>query len=74
MKSILDESKFQPPGGRDAATVNSRVLALSQPTGRQLPQMIPDNLPEEAHLKIALASVHPFQRPMQVESNMQRAA
>ena len=25
-------------------------------------------------MEIALASVHPFQRPMQVESNMQRAA
>ena len=51
------------PKGSDRLNVATRVSAGVQPTGRSLPQLLPDGLGPVDHLKVAKCSTHPMSRP-----------
>ena len=73
VKEAVRATDYCPSGGRSLDSVAIRVAALTQPTGRALQQMIPDGLSEETHLKLALSSCHPYQRPLSLEKHMEFA-
>ena len=57
---ILHERRFVPSGRRAPQVVAARVAAGSQPSGRALPQLIPDFLSPEEHLQVAMVTQHPL--------------
>ena len=57
---------FEPPRNSDASTIATRVTAGVQPTGRAMPQLLPDGLGPESHLEVAKGVTHPFARPPSV--------
>ena len=48
------------------STIATRVTAGVQPTGRAMPQLLPDGLGPESHLEVAKGLTHPFARPPSV--------
>ena len=64
--TILEEIDFVVPRGQELQTVAARVGAGVQPTGRSMPQLLPDGLGPKDHLKVALVTTHPFARPPSV--------
>ena len=61
--SLLEDMGFQVPKGSDRLNIATRVSAGVQPTGRSLPQLLPDGLGPNDHLKVARPSTHPMSRP-----------
>ena len=61
--AVLDEMDFQMPKGQERLTTAVRVGSGIQPTGRAMPQLLPDGLGPQDHLKVALVTVHPLARP-----------
>ena len=64
LQEALSEPRAKPSRGRHAATVLTRVSALAQPTGRSVPQLIPDGFTPGELLQIALRIKHPFTWPV----------
>ena len=63
VETLLDNMGFQVPKGSDRLNVATHVSAGVQPTGRSLPQLLPDGLGPIDHLKVAKCSTHPMARP-----------
>ena len=61
--TVFEEMDFQQPSGQDSLTIAVRVGAGVQPTGRSMPQLLPDFLGPVDHVKVALATTHPLARP-----------
>ena len=61
--AVLDEMDFQQPKGIERESTAFKVGAGSQPAGRAMPQLLPDGLGPDDHVKVALATVHPLARP-----------
>ena len=70
---MLEEMDFQQPKGQDNLTTAVRASSGIQPTGRALPQLVPDGLGPEDHVKVALATTHPLARPPSIPSWCARA-
>ena len=64
--TIHEEIDFVVQRGQELQTVAACVSAGVQPTGRSMPQLLPDGLGPKDHLKVALATTHPFARPRSV--------
>ena len=64
--AVLDEMDLQMPKGQERLTTAVRVGSGIQPTGRAMPQLLPDGLGPQDHLKVALVTVHPLARPAAV--------
>ena len=63
VEALLEDMGFDVPRASDRLNVALRVSAGFQPTGRSLPQVLPDGLGPDDHLKVAMASIHPMARP-----------
>ena len=59
----VSASGFTPSGGRALGVVATRIAAASQPVRRALPQLLPDGLGPDRHLRAAHGVAHPFYRP-----------
>ena len=66
VEELLDDMKYCQPQGREPSTTALRVGAGLQPSGRAMPQLLPDGLGPLDHIKVALANVHPLARPLSV--------
>ena len=66
--AVLEEMDFQLPKGQERLTTATRVGAGIQPTGRSMPQLLPDGLGPKDHVTVALATTHPLARPPAVPS------
>ena len=73
VESLLIDMGFKPSGHTDVATVATRVTAGVQPTGRSMPQLLPDGLGPDDHLTVAKSIVHPFARPPSLPGYVHRA-
>ena len=56
----LTQALFDPSGRRSVDQLAAAVSTGRQPSRGALPQLIPDGLPPEVHLKVALSIRHPF--------------
>ena len=63
VEELPNDMKYAQPQGRQTATTALRVGAGVQPTGRAMPQLLPDGLGPDDHVKVALVTVHPLARP-----------
>ena len=63
VEALLEDMGFDVPRGSDRLNVATRVSAGVQPTGRSLPQLLPDGLGPDDNLKVAMATIHPMARP-----------
>ncbi len=52
-----------PSGKRTKETISTRIAAGTQPRGSALPQLLPDGLSPDVHLKMARSLTHPICRP-----------
>ena len=60
MDDVFHEAEFTPSGQRSGAQLAAVVSTGRQPGRGALPQLLPDGLPPDVHLKAALALQHPF--------------
>ena len=70
---VVEESGFKPSGRRSHIGTAMKVSSGQQPTKRVMPQLIPDGLEPDVHLQVALATVHPVERPPFVEDHVKAA-
>ena len=63
VESLLTELGFEIPRDGERLTVATRVSSGVQPTGRSMPQLLPDGLGPEDHLIVAKSTTHPISRP-----------
>ena len=56
----LVESRFKPSGGRSVEKAADLLASGIQPTRKALPQLVPDGMPPDLHLKAALRVKHPL--------------
>ena len=73
VESLLLDMGFEPPSKSDVSTIATRVIAGVQPTGRAMPQLLPDGLGPESHLEVAKGLTHPFARPPSVPEYVSNA-
>ena len=66
VESLLSDMGFIAAGKTDTAVVATRVTAGAQPTGRSMPQLLPDGLGPDNHLEVAKGVMHPMARPPSV--------
>ena len=57
--TTLIQASFDPSGRRSVDQLAASVSTGRQPSRGTLPQLIPDGLPPDVHLKVALAIRHP---------------
>ena len=70
---ILVSMGFEVPGGAERLTIATRVSSRVQPTGRCMPQLLPDGLWPEQHSTVANASTHPVARPPSLPGHVEKA-
>ena len=73
VEQILVDMGFEVPRGSDRSTVAVRVSSGVQPTGRCMPQLLPDGLGPEHHLTVAKAVTHPSARPPSLPKHVEKA-
>ena len=73
VESLLRDMGFEVPKKGDIEVVATRVTAGVQPTGRTVPQIIPDGLGPDDHLLVARKLVHPMARPPTVPGYVRSA-
>lgn len=73
IEQVLNDMMYKQPQGRESSTIAVRLGAGVQPTGRAMPQLLPDGLGPDDHVKVALATVHPLARPPTVPGYCQVA-
>ena len=73
VEEIFLDVGFEPPRGSDCFTIAMRVSSGVQPTGRCMPQLLPDGLGPEHHLTVAKASTHPAARPPSLPKHVEKA-
>ena len=57
---VLVDSRFRPSGGRSLEKAADLLTTGIQPTRKALPQLVPDGMPPDFHLKAALQVKHPM--------------
>ena len=62
IEEALHATGFQPSGKRAVKVIASRIAAGVQTVRRALPQLLPEGLGSEIHLRLAHQIVHPFAR------------
>jgi len=73
LQDIIEAANFSPSGHRTVQAVARAVAAGLQPNKRAMPQLLPDNLPPDSHVQLALATVHPCLRPAALPPHVTRA-
>ena len=68
VEDVLGDMKYAQPKGKETAVTAIRVSAGVQPSGRSMPQLLPDGLGPKDHVTVALATVHPLARPPAIPS------
>ena len=60
---ILEDMDFRAPRGGTNSNTALTVATGVQPTGRKMPQLLPDGLGPKDHLFVAQCTLHPLARP-----------
>ena len=71
--TMLLEMDFQLPRGKEVDGVAFSAGSGVPPTGRVMPQLLPDGLGPDDHLKVASVTPHPLARPPTVHPYCSRA-
>ena len=70
---LLEKANFVPSAGTSVLTSAVRVAAGLQPPGRRMPNLLPDGLGPQEHLRVALGLQHPVARPVVLKPHIHHA-
>ena len=70
---ILEDMEFRAPRGGTNSNTALTVASGIQPTGRKMPQLLPDGLGPKGHLIVAQCTLHPLARPPSIPAHCRSA-